>query len=246
MRYVCFVLVSLIFFQCTQKNKNSNAAETVKPVTNDTFSFYDDNMLKHIPVGFKLDTINQEDKAGKYTSVFIKPILVQVAYAALEKKLQQEILRRKDGQMTSTDTISKAIETHEQVYLEISPLSIYKNKRLISYGFLHLYTEEGRMRPFRSYFSVNYDIAKKEFINFDGFFNLVSAADSNAVKHLVLGEIGNPDLSWCTLNNDIVFSVDDEHVYFYFDMFGIMGNPMGLVKEVNKKYLYPFIRDAYK
>ena len=220
--------------------------ETGKPVINDTFDFYGDDMLKNVPEGFKLDTNETENKKKKFSEIFILPRLIEKEYKLFEKELKKKILKKKDGQMSTTDTVSKATELLMQTDFEITPLSTYKNKRLISYGFLNLYFEEGRMRPLRSYFAVNYDTVKRKFIYFDDYFKIVSATDSNAVRWMVLGEVGNPDFSWYTLDNEIVFSVDDENVYFYFDMFGVMGNPMGLVKGVKKKYLDKFIKDEYK
>jgi hypothetical protein len=109
-----------------------------------------------------------------------------------------------------------------------------------------MFSDPRAMRPFRKYFTINYDLRKSKFIFFDDYFRIVSPLDSTTFKRLILGNIGYPDGYWYSLNNSINFSIDNKNVYFYYDMFGELGNPMGIVYRFKKKYLDKFIKDEYK
>ena len=85
-----------------------------------------------------------------------------------------------------------------------------------------------------------------KFIFFDDYFTILSPSDSAFFKQLVFGNVGNPDVSWYTLSDRINFSVDKDNVYFYYDMFGEFGQPIGMVNRFKKKYLNKFIKDEYK
>ncbi len=241
-------IITLVFllslFACKEKGKQDLELPIVK---NDTFGFFIDENDIPIPEEFEVDTIKELDKKTDYSKTLICPKLIGVEFNRLNKIIGHEIRRKAD--LAYADTTDRPVDPADEVFgitEVITPLKMFRNENLVSYGFLSMFSDTGAMRPFRKYFSINYDMVKKKFIYFDDYFKITSAPDSAIVKWMVWGEIGNPGMSWYTLDNAIVFSVDDKNVYFYFDMFGMMGNPMGLVKSVQRKYLNKFISNEYK
>lgn len=237
-----FILFSL--FACNQAEKKTTPPSVVK---NDTSEWYHEENYFTIPKGFSVDTIIESDRKSEYSRMFIFPKLTEPVFNELNKVLTNEIKRKAvlcygdtaDAPINSTDEIFDAVE-------DIKPLKMYKSEKLVSYGFINIFGEPGMMRPFRKYFTVNYDAGKSEFISFDDYFSIQSSEDSAFLKQLIFGVIGNPDISRGILGNEINFSIDDEKVYFYYDMFSEMGNPMGLVYGFKKKYLLKFIKEEYK
>jgi hypothetical protein len=246
MRSVVFAIFLFVFFACKEQGKQD--VENLPQAKNDTFDFYYPEYDIPIMEGFLVDTIENFEKATDYTETLICPKIIGKDFIQINQVLRKEIQRKASlcYQIDSTDT---AVDTSEEVrgveYDNIL-LQMFKNKALVSYGFLSMQTDPKRMRPFRKYFTINYDTERKIFIAFDDYFQISGHDDSALVKSIVYGDIGGPDDHWYDLTNQINFSSDKENVYFYFDMFAEFGNPIGLVKRVKKKYLANFINDAYK
>jgi hypothetical protein len=246
MRYLIYsILAGILHSGCVGNKTKKINFENCEAIAGDSSVWYDDNMLKKIPPGFIVDTT--EKHFGDFVAV---PVITEEGYKEIENGLQKEILEQIDlNRNVQTDSGNNKKEKSEEVLNcnnTIGPLSIYKNENLISYGFQEFLDCKGQMRPFRSYFSVNYDTHKKRFIYFDDYFRVSGASDSAALKCLILGDIGDPDLANIALGNWICFSADKENVYFYFDQFGLMDNPMGIIKGIKRKYLDKFIREEYK
>ena len=170
-------------------------------------------------------------------------------FSLINKILKEEIERKArisyeigSADKTWIDTTNEIIGVIEDNGL----LQMHKNKNMISYGLLSQSTEPGRMRPYRIYFAVNYDTMRKRFISFRDYFNFSGHVDSALVKSMIDYEVSCVNFEWIILNKDIDFSFDKDNVYFYFDMFGHVRNPMGLVKKVKKEYLTNFIHEGYK
>ena len=246
MKIVIALVFLCSFFACSETGKNVEEGLTV--TKNDTFDYFGEEY--HIPIlpEFSVDTIKHFDKQTDYTETIICPQIIGKEFEQINEILKKEIIRKATFAYVDTtdnepiDTTKEVFGVHDDNML----LQMYKNKNLVSYGFLSMSTEPGRMRPFRKYFSVNYDTTKKKFIYLSDYFKINSSSDSAALKSLIYGDIGNPDTKWYTLSDQINFSSDKENVFFYFDMFGETGTPMGLVKQVKKKYLSHFIKDEYK
>jgi hypothetical protein len=234
------------FFACKEAGKK--VAEELPMVKNDTFDFFGDEYDIPIPKEFSVDTIRHFDKETGNTEMLICPKIVGTEFDKIDEILKKEIKRKASliyTDSTNYNTIDTSKEVFEAKYDNI-PLKMYKNKKLVSYGFLSESSDPGAMRPFRKYFSINYDIIKKKFIYLNDYFKITSSSDSILLKSIIYGNVGNPDTRWYSFNNQINFSVDERNVYFYFDMFGETQTPMGLVKEIKKKYLDKFIKDEYK
>jgi hypothetical protein len=237
-----FFLCSL--FACNERGKQVAELPAVK---NDTFDSYNEEYDIPIPIGFSVDTIEESDKKTDYSKTLICPRLTGTTFNGLNKILRNEIERK--AVLSYTDTTDEPVDPAKEVFgvtQEDTPIKMYKNENLVSYGFLSMFSDTGAMRPFRKYFTVNYDLRKSKFIFFNDYFFILSPSDSAFFKRLVFGNVGNPDVSWYSLSNSINFSVDQENVYFYYDMFGEFGNPMGLVYRFKKKYLNKFIKDEYR
>jgi len=237
-----FLLCCLL--ACIQTEKQESNLPVAK---NDTFDFYDEEYDIPIPEGFSVDTIRESGKKTGYSKTLICPNLTRTVFKELNKTLKKEIERK--AALSYMDTTDQRVDTATEVFdvtEEISPIKMYKNENLVSYGFLSMFSDSRAMRPFRRYFTINYDLRKSKFIFFDDYFTILSSPDSTFFKKLIFGNIRNPDVSWYTLSNKINFSVEKENVFFYYDMFSELGNPMGLVYRFKKKYLNKFIKDEYK
>lgn len=238
-----FLLYGLV--ACNQtENKQSGDLPEAK---NDTVEGYYEEQNIPINEGFSVDTIRESDKKTGYSRELILPKLTEPVFNELNKVLANEIKRK--AALCYADTTDAPVYSADEVFdvsEVINPLKMYKADKLVSYGFLNMFFEPGMMRPFRKYFTINYDIRKSKFIFFDDYFTIISPSDSAFFKQLVFGNVGNPDVSWYTLSNTINFSVDEENVYFYYDMFGEFEQPIGLVNKFKQKYLNKFIKDEYK
>lgn len=244
------VVIALIFlcsfFACKETGKK--VGENIAVAKNDTVDFF--SVEYDIPIlpGFSVDTIKYFDKQTDYTETLICPEIIGKQYQQINEVLKEEIKRKVLlSYMDTTD--HEPVDTSKEVFGVRNDnilLQMYKNKNVVSYGFLTEFNEPKQMRPFRKYFSINYDTAKKIFVYLSNYFKISSSSDSILLKSLIYGDVGNPETKWYNLNDQIDFSFNEENVYFYFDMFGETGTPMGLIKQVKKKYLVKFINDEYK
>ena len=245
-RIVTAFIFLFSFFACNQTGKKVD--EGLPLAKNDTFDFFDvENDIPILP-GFLVDTLKYYNKQTDYTETIILPKIIAEEFKQLNEILEREI-RRKVAVLYLDSTNNEPVDTSMEVFGVVEEnilLKMYKNKNLVSYGFLSTSAEPGRMRPFRKYFSINYDTTGKRFIYFSNYFSINTTADSILAKSIIYGEVGNPDLGWYNLDDAINFSFDHDYVYFYFDMFGEFGNPMGLVKRVKRTYLDNFINNDYK
>jgi hypothetical protein len=238
--FLCF------FFAC--KNGDQRTDGDLLETKNDTFDFFDKEYDITILSGFTVDTIKYFDKQTDYTETLICPEMIGKEYQQINQVLKKEIKRKVMlSYMDTTDY--KSVDTSKEVFgvrHDNVLLQMYKNKNLVSYGFLSEFNEPKQMRPFRKYFSINYDTTKKIFIYLSDYLEITSSSDSMLLKSVIYGDVGNTDVSLYSLNNKINFSFDEKCVYFYFDMFGETAIPYGLVKIVKKKYLKEFINEEYK
>ena len=98
---------------------------------------------------------------------------------------------------------------------------MYKNKNLVSYGFLSEFNEPKQMRPFRKYFSINYDTTKKIFMGDTGSLLIGFCIGFLSLKFLAI------DIS---LYNIFAFKPENELFVLtailcipLFDMFRVIG-----------------------
>lgn len=240
-----------IFFLCSLfacKEVGKKVAEELPVAKNDTFDFFSDEYDIPIPKEFSIDTIRQSDKKDGNTEMLIRPEICGVEFNEVNKVLKKEINRKADL-VYADPSDGSSIDTTKEVFgfqYHNIPLKMYKNNNLVSYGFLSEYSDPGAMRPFRKYFSINYDVIKKKFIYLDDYFRIGSSSDSILLRSIIYEDVGNPETRWYSLDNRINFSIDEKNVYFYFDMFGETETLMGLVKQIKKIYLDKFIKDEYK
>jgi hypothetical protein len=243
------VIVSFLLCCLIACGSNNNQAEEDLPAAqNDTFDFSVGENDNTVPSAFSVDTFSYFDKKSGYSQTIMYPEIKGNEFTALNELLKKEI-KRKAGLNNLVTTDNEPADTSKEIFGVTEDnilLKMHKEKRLVSYGFLNLLNAPEQMRPFRTYFSINYDITEKKFIYLNDYFKIVSSADSAFLKSIIFGDMGIPDLSAYIISNAINFSFDRDYVYLYFDMFGATGNPMGLVKRVKKQYLYKFIQDNYK
>jgi hypothetical protein len=243
-------VIALVFLCCfiACKQAGKQTKQDVAVTNNDTFDFdIDENHIAILP-GFSVDTLKYYDKPTDYTETIICPKIMGKEFKQLNEILVKEI-KRKAALVYVDSTDNEPVDASKEVFgvvVENILLKMYRKKNLVSFGFLSVMTEPGRMRPFRKYFFINYDNMAKRFIYFSNYFAIKTQADSILAKSIIYGKVGNPDMSWYNLSDAINFSFDQEYVYFYFDMFGDLGNPIGLVKKIKKKYLAKFINEKYK
>ncbi len=245
-RVVAALFFLCSFFSCGEMDKKT---DNVLPVVkNDTFDYFDEEYNIPILPGFSVDTIKSYTKKIGYTEILICPQIIEKEFGQINEILKKEIKRKTDLSYLDT-THNELVDTGKKVFDVTADnilLKMYKNKNLVSYGFLSEFDAPHQMRPFRKYFSINYDTVRKKFIYLSDYFKISSSSDSTFLKSLIYEDVGNPDTKWYALSDQINFSSHKENVYFYFDMFGDTGTPMGLVKRVKKKYLINFINDKYK
>jgi len=242
---ILFLFLLCIFIACRNSNKQAIDLPAAK---NDTFDFFDKEDDIPIPDGFSVDTIRFSDKKTGDEEKFILPNILGSDFETANKFLKSEIKRKASlAYLDSNDHVP--VDSSIEVFggkFDNTPIRMYRHKNLVSYGFLSIYSDTAVMRPFRKYFTINYDTGKKKLFYLTDYFRITTSTDSAIFRALIYGDVGNPNFSWVTLDNHVNFSFDSEYVYFYFDMFGELGNPMGLVKRVKKKYLNQFIQDEYK
>ncbi|MBP6430579.1 MAG: hypothetical protein KA319_02345 [Ferruginibacter sp.] len=243
---IAYTILLGFFLSCNQKKEK--ISKELPASKNDTFVFFTQEDNIKILSDFLVDTIKYFDKKLDYRKTIICPQIIGKEFTSINKILTNEIKRK--AALSYLDTLANVeIEKVNEMSGMIGSnilLKMYKNKKLISYGFLSEYDDPKAMRPFRKYFAINYDTSRKKFIYFEDYFTVKTPTDSLVLKSIIYGHIANPETKWYPIDNNIVFSIDNENIHFYFDMFGVLGNPMGLVKSVKLKYLDKFINDNYK
>jgi len=245
-RVTLALIILCIFGACNDGSKPADV--NIPVVKNDTFDFFEEEYDIPIPKGFSVDTIRSANDKTDFEGTLICPMLAEKEFFPLNQVLKKEIIRKAMLEYTDTSDLNP-VDTSKEAFgvrYENIPLVMYKDQHTISYGFLSTSTGPDDMRPYRKYFSINYDIVRKQFFYLSDFIKISGSADSILVKSIIYGEVGNPETQWYTLSNNINFSFDKDYVYFYFDMFGETATPMGLVKRVKRKYLHQFINDNYK
>lgn len=247
-RYLLYITIAcFLFANCTGNNAVNSPGKIITSI-NDSFYYYGDDMVEPVGEGFSIDTIRKPDTNSRFRETIIVPRLTSKEYSIIDAMLQQEIIKRKDSaaEISAGDDTVNMKEVPGKFYNEIKPLSVFKSNDLISYGFLDISNDEFSMRPFRKYFSVNYNTQQDKFIFFDDYFILKNRDDSSFLKWIIYSDIAGIDISPYVLGNGIVFSSDKENLYFYFSQFGFANNPCGIVKGVKRKLIRQFIREEYK
>ena len=162
-----FFLCSL--FACNETGKKVDEGLTL--AKNDTFDFFNEEYDIPVLPSFSVDTLKYYDKPTDYTETIILPQIIGKEFKQLNEILEKEV-KRKVALVYLDSTNNEPVDTSMEVFgvaEENILLKMYKNKNLVSYGFLSTSTEPGRMRSFRKYFSINYDTMGKRFIYFSNF-----------------------------------------------------------------------------
>ncbi|MFT3682577.1 MAG: hypothetical protein QM791_20140 [Ferruginibacter sp.] len=247
MRAATLLIFLSILFACKQRTKQS--LQSIQLAENDTFSFNVDENDIIIEPGFVADTITKFDKETQFRFSLIYPAIEGKAFDRFNKILKEEIKRKAGNMYTADPADNTPVDTTKEIKgfeEDNTLLKMYQYKNLVSYGFLSMSNAPNQTRPFRKYFTVNYDTALKHFIQFADYFKIAGHNDSVLVRSVIYSGTGGADFANAWLGNEINFSFDRESVYFYFDQFGDPGNPYGMVKKVKKKYLNNFINNDYK
>jgi hypothetical protein len=242
-------IIALFFLCCfIACDETGKKVDGIAVAENDTFDFFSDEYDIPILQGFSVDTLKYYNKQTDYSETIICPKIIGKEFEQLNEILEKEI-KGKVALVYLDSTNNEPVDTSKEILGVVEEnilLTMHKNKNLVSYGFLSMFDEPNSMRPFRKYFTINYDTALKHFILFNNYFKIAGHHDSTLVRSIIYSGVGSPDFAHVSLDNEINFSFDEKNVYFYFDMFGGPGNPMGLVKRVKKKYLARFIKEEYK
>ncbi|MFM2327737.1 MAG: hypothetical protein RIR31_1939, partial [Bacteroidota bacterium] len=128
--FLCF------FFAC--KNGDQRTDGDLLETKNDIFDFFDKEYDITILSGFTVDTIKYFDKQTDYTETLICPEMIGKEYQQINQVLKKEIKRKVMlSYMDTTDY--KSVDTSKEVFgvrHDNVLLQMYKNKNLVSYGFL--------------------------------------------------------------------------------------------------------------
>jgi hypothetical protein len=236
---IYFLVSLLVLVAC---RNNSNAVKNLPVTEVNAGEFYFNEQADSLPHGFS----SEKKVYHEESETFVFPVIDTPGFEQINKFLKEEIRKAAySGSIDSTISID-SLEEAPPVTVQNIPLTMYHSGHLISYGYLRIMNGGGMMRPFREYFVINYDTAQKRMIRFDDFFQLKTPSDTSKLRSLIYSEVGDPNFDWLRFPGSVKFAFDKESVYFFFDQFGVMGNPMGLVKRIERKYLSQFIRDAYK
>jgi hypothetical protein len=238
-----------VFAGCTFTGNNESGS-AIDANKNDTASYFGDELITRLPPGFIMDTIRKPDTGNSYHETVVVPRFSGASFRELDGILQKEIILLTDTDISSGEEAMANADTMEEdtseTNVNVSPLTIYQTPGLVSYGFLKIMFSKGMMRPYRSYFAVNYDKQQNRFISFSHYFNLPDKKDTVFLQWIIYGKVGIMEFPFYKLGDHISFSSDKENVYFYFDQFGFVGNAFGIVKGVKKKYIQQFIKDEYR
>jgi hypothetical protein len=246
--YCFLILLPYCFGSCI--NSEVKEAKDLLNAHQDSFLFHSEFMQRYYfdstRDGFKFDTLFAEFKKPYYAEELILPVFLNTSDSITENYLRNASLELKKDFMVREN--AEGYEEHEDEVMvdssdmQMTPVIVFRNKRVVSYCFQLCYTDNNLMRPYCEFKSMNYDLVFSKKILFSDYFRIDSPEDSVAFKDMVLSSIGvNEYPQTLTLDNLLSISFDDEYVYFLFEpySFAPFNNSGGIRKKFLNKYINP-------
>jgi hypothetical protein len=116
-----------------------------------------------IPEGITFITITRKYQDGKLTEELMVPEFTDKGLEHAEDAIKKDIYKAKEkflkGELSTWDKEYKS-EVKEASF-SISPELICRDKKIISFCYGLVYSDNILMRPYGEYYSVNYDLVKK-------------------------------------------------------------------------------------
>ncbi|MES2773320.1 MAG: hypothetical protein V4722_04000 [Bacteroidota bacterium] len=240
-------LLLFLFFACKDTaDKSQTLRVDSLPILNDTFAV---EYLQHrtLPKSILLDTVKKTSNNGKtYTElVFPKEFESKfpAAFAILTNFVKEEVKYLNGNEPDFTDT-TKQRPTKPYESLTITPLALYKTKDKISYSFESALWQDGRMRHFFKYITINFDLNTNTEIRFREYFKLDKKSDSLFWNYIMHKSFGWE--KWIYDGRvflDPNFAFNDSAVYFFYDMFeGPFSPPINVNAGIKKKYFLNMLK----
>lgn len=214
------------------------------------YSTFDDSL--RVPQGFKLVHIKRFDKKrNAQIDVTFPRSVVSTEY---DKKITLYFRRRINRFLRSLDSAIRDnawILNGVQSEFYVEPVSIYKNRKLISYCFIVDTDRSGWFHSITEYYSFNYDLLQKKQINFFNFFDVKSRQDSaffvNKINAVIKNNKEYNGIDGVEKMYDIDFNLEKDSINFNFDDYEIAGYAAGIIKlKVDKKNLLQKIKKEYR
>ncbi|MEQ1798779.1 MAG: hypothetical protein ABL872_12560 [Lacibacter sp.] len=200
-----------------------------------------------IPEGITLITVKKKSQYGKITEELIVPKFTDKELEHAEDVIKVDIYKAKErflkGELSTWDKEYKS-EVKEASF-SISPELICRDKKIISFCYGLVYSDNILMRPYGEYYSVNYDLVKNKLIKASDFFKVSSKKDSLELAKYILSALGGHAAEGEFNFSEIDFSMDDSTFYFFSDQYQF-GTPFKNSGGIKKKYISKYVKEEYR
>jgi len=191
---------------------------------------------------FKIDTLKIADKKGRYDIFLTIPI---AGIPNLDRTVRNEILTGKEEFEAEVNERMEGIEgdtTDISSDYSCELISVYEDKKFISYSFVNSQYFTGAAHGMTRYRSYNYDLATNRFINFNDYFNFKSVKDSVFLMNLMTRRIAREGVEVKTLR-DMDFNLEEDSISFNFDDYEIASYAEGPIRvKIGRKEIAKLIR----
>ena len=204
-----------------------------------------------IPEGFKVDNIEDIDKANNISYLMEIPTtdfpgfqeFLNPRISILKKEMQVRTGKRKSKMKKAL--ADDPAQLSRMYSFDFYPQSIYQDSTCISMRFWGTWYEGGP-HGLPEYYTFNFDKETGSEINFEDYFQLTSAQDSQILVDLVNEGLQNPNLSFDEIY-PIKFNIEEDSVSFNFDAYDLEAYAYGMPRAyVSKLKLGSLVNEKYR
>lgn len=247
------MFVFTCIFSCRQTHKKTSNEKINEFVNNDTFMNdlgYQRSLQERkffIPEGIALITIKKKYQDDKITEELMVPEFTDKGLEHAEDAIKVDIYKAKEKFLKrGLTTWDKEYESEvKEAFFNISPELICRDKKIVSFCYSLVYSDNILMRPYGEYYSVNYDLIKNRLIKASDFFKVSSKKDSLELSKYILSALGGNAAKGEFNFSEIDFSMDDSTFYFFSDQYQF-GTPFKNSGGVKKKYIIKYVNEEYR
>lgn len=251
MKTLTHILIIFVLFGCSQverKNHNQTSNRASLLIDNKIVQNSIESIVHPIklPYGFRLDTIQKNDKA-RNLSLFISLPVSNISQ--IDQIVFEEINNQKDDFIESLDEMIKndnRILTSINSDFQAEPISVYKDTKVTSILFVITYYHGGAVHPITMYYSFNFDNITKQRIFFSDYFVIKNKVDTSYMTNQITKSIGREGVNVTDLN-EIDFNIEQDTISFNFDDYEIASYAEGIIRgRIQKNKLNDKIKIIYR